>query len=200
MLTLDLSGIVQDDLDRRVESLRLCANIINENGIKGDVAEAGVFEGDFAKYINLFFRERNLYLFDTFEGFENETLKQNVDECWGKWMENNYTFTSSGVETVLCKMPFPDKCIIKKGFFPQTAEDMQETFCFVNIDMDIYQSTKDGLDFFWPRMEKRGVIFVHDYFSWNCPGVKKAVDDFCELNKIGLVGLPEYNGTVVLVK
>lgn len=197
---IDLTGIVNVDIDPRIESLRLCANIINENGIKGAVAEAGVFEGDFAKNINLFFPNRTLYLFDTFEGFENKMLEQNVDECWEKWMKNNYGFTSSGGESVLRKMPFPDKCVIKKGFFPQTAEHLQETFCFVNIDMDIYQSTKDGLEYFWPRMEKRGVVFIHDYFSWNCPGVKKAVDEFCGINDIGFACLPEYNGTVVLVK
>lgn len=197
---IDLSGAVNVENDRRIESLRLCANILNENGIEGAVAEAGVFEGDFAQYINIYFKDRKLYLFDTFEGFENEKLKSNVDECWEKWMEKNYAFNSSGVESVLKKMQYPENCIIRKGFFPQTAECLDETFCFVNIDMDIYQSTRDGLEYFWPRMKKRGIIFVHDYVSWNCPGVKKAVDEFCEKNGIGLVCLPEFNGTVVLVK
>ena len=197
---IDLSGIVNIEIDPRIESLRLCANIINENRVKGAVAEAGVFEGDFAKNINLFFPERTLYLFDTFEGFELEKLKQNVDECWNKWMENNYSFVSSGIESVRSKMYFPEKCIFKKGYFPESAEGIDEKFCFVNLDMDIYQSTKDGLEFFWPKMEKRGVIFVHDYISWNCPGVKKAVDEFCEINDVGVISLPDVNGTAVLIK
>lgn len=197
---IDLFGVVNIDIDPRIESLRLSAEIINKNNVKGAVAEAGVFEGDFAKYINLFFKDRTLYLFDTFEGFESDTLKKYIDECWEKWMENNYSFVSSGIEAVKQKMEYPENCIFRKGFFPESAQGINETFCFVNIDMDIYQSTKDGLEFFWPRMEKRGVVFVHDYQSWNCPGVKKAVDEFCDKYEVGIICLPEYNGTAVLIK
>lgn len=197
---IDISGAVNMQIDRRIESLRLCADILNRNKIKGAVAEAGVFEGDFAQYMNLFFKERNLYLFDTFEGFENGQLRNNVDDCWSKWMNNNFSFVSSGIDSVRNKMKYPDKCIFKKGFFPETTKGITETFCFVNLDMDIYQSTKDGLDFFWGRMEKRGIIFVHDYTSWNCPGVKRAVDEFCDINNVGISCLPDENGTIMLIK
>lgn len=49
-------------------------------------------------------------------------------------------------------MPNPENIIIKKGFFPDTAVDIEDTFCFVHLDMDIYQSTMDGLHFFWSKM------------------------------------------------
>lgn len=197
---VDLFGWINIGIDRRIEALRLCADIINENKIQGAVAEAGVFEGDFAMYMNMFFKNRKLYLFDTFEGFENDKLKGNVDVCWKKWMEDNYSFVSSGIESIMKKMFYPENCIFKKGYFPDTTEGINEKFCFVNLDMDIYQSTIDGLEYFWAHLVKRGIIFVHDYFSWNCPGVRKAVDEFCAKYSIGFGCVPEINGTIMIVK
>ena len=45
-------------------------------GDKGECAEAGVFEGDFAKWINQYFPDRKLYLFDTFEGFDMRDIEK----------------------------------------------------------------------------------------------------------------------------
>jgi len=65
----------------RNSTLELCANEIYDKNILGSVAELGVYRGDFAKNINKAFLDRELYLFDTFEGFderdiETEQLKQ----------------------------------------------------------------------------------------------------------------------------
>ena len=49
------SGMYADDYVR-LKTLEYCCNEINENGIKGNVAELGVFRGDFAQYINVAFR------------------------------------------------------------------------------------------------------------------------------------------------
>ena len=40
------------------------------------VAEVGVFEGDFAKWINQFYDKQRLHLFDTFEGFDKRDMKR----------------------------------------------------------------------------------------------------------------------------
>lgn len=49
------------------------AQVINSYHLNGCVAEAGVFQGNFAKVINANFPDRKLYLFDTFEGFDKGT-------------------------------------------------------------------------------------------------------------------------------
>jgi hypothetical protein len=46
------------------------------------------------------------------------------------------------------------------------------------IDVDIYQSTLDSLNFFYPKMLKGGFMFFDDYMGKNTPGVKKALDEF----------------------
>jgi O-methyltransferase len=59
----------------RLSSLELIAYEIYANNIEGNVAELGVFRGDFAKFINISFPDRKLYLFDTFEGFDEKDIE-----------------------------------------------------------------------------------------------------------------------------
>ena len=75
-------------------------------------------------------------------------------------------------------------CMIRKGFFPETVEDIEDSFCFVNLDADLYAPTISGLRWFYPRMERGGVILVHDFFSRVFHGIKDAVREFCEDEKI----------------
>jgi hypothetical protein len=138
------------------------------------VAEAGVFQGDFAKHIHEFFPDKRLYLFDTFEGFPKEDVGLEILPSAAK--EGHYDNTS--VDAVLKKLGNSDKCVIKKGYFPQTAEGIDDLFCFVNLDLDLYQPTFEGLKFFWEKMVDGGVILVHDFFGIDYPNVKTAVFDF----------------------
>lgn len=73
----------------------------------------------------------------------------------------------------------------------------KEIFCFVNIDTDLYDSILSGLEFFYPKMCKGGVILIHDYFSLGYIGVKKAVDTFA--NKNNLYILPIGDGISVAI-
>ena len=49
--------------------------------------------------------------------------------------------------------------------------------------MDLYKPTFDGLEYFYDRMTSGGVILVHDYFTKDLSGVKKAVEEFCDLHE-----------------
>ena len=60
----------------RASSLELVAREIDGNAVPGAVAELGVYRGEFARLINRAFPRRKLYLFDTFEGFDESDLKE----------------------------------------------------------------------------------------------------------------------------
>ena len=143
------------------------------------VAEAGVFEGDFAKCINKCYSNRKLHLFDTFEGFDEKDIKE---EC-GLSCAKVGDYANTTEELVMSKMHFADKVEIHKGYFPDSAKNIQGKFCFVNLDMDLYEPTYQGLKFFEDKMVENGVILVHDYFAENFRGPKKAVDKFIEESK-----------------
>ncbi len=62
--------------------------------------------------------------------------------------------------------------IIKQGFFPESLGGLEDTFAFVSIDVDFEDSIYEELRYFYPRKEKGGYIFVHDYNS-SLLGVKR---------------------------
>lgn len=70
-------------------------------------------------------------------------------------------------------------------------------FCFVHIDVDLYQPTYDSLAFFYERTSSGGIILCDDYGFITCPGAKAAMDSFF-LNKLErIVCLPTGQGFVV---
>ena len=182
--------------DLRVKQLLFCAEEIYRNEVNGSVAEAGVYKGDFAQYINAFFPGRKCYLFDSFNGFKNDCVvqgKDNVEEC-DEWIDN---LKDTSVNLVMRKMKYRDKVIIKNGFIPDTFADINDIFCFVNLDMDLYEPTKQALLWFWPRMSKRGVIFVHDFLVWE--GIEAAVREFCNEMSTGYIRLMD-DCSVAIIK
>lgn len=144
--------------------------------IMGACAEVGVFQGDTAKIINKAFADRKLYLFDTFSGFDARDVESERQNGFSEAKTGDYHDTS--VERVLQKMEFPDQCVIKKGYFPETAEGLEETFVFVRLDVDMYKPTKAGLEWFGERMAKGGLLISHDYYTESYGGVAQAIDEY----------------------
>lgn len=147
------------------------------------VAELGVFRGEFAKEINKIFSDRILYLFDSFEGFSARDCQIEIDQGYTDQNRVGY-FSDTSEQLVMDKMKYPDNCRLYKGFFPDSAKGIDEQFCFVSLDADLYTPTLEGLNFFYPRLVKGGVILVHDYFSKSFYGVKDAVKRYCSKNQI----------------
>lgn len=182
----------------RVSSLELVAYEIYENSIKGNVAELGVFRGDFAKYINVAFPDRKLYLFDTFEGFNEKDI---AIEKQGNYFKNVHDFSNTNVELVLGKCKIRENCIIKKGYFPETVRGLEDSFAFVSIDVDLYEPIYNGLAYFYPRLERGGYIFIHDYNDCKIyTGVKEAVKKYCSKNYVAYFPLSDNSGSVVIMK
>lgn len=179
--------------------LKRCAEELNRRGIKGNVAEAGVFQGDFAAVINEVFPNRMLYLFDTFSGFDERDTS--VEKGWSDdpWRANQLKETS--VELVLSKMAHPGKCIVKKGYIPETFQGVDDSFCFVNLDMDLYQPTWNALQWFWPRMVENGVILIHDYYDKTgvYSNLKNAVIRFADAHSVKLLPIGD-DLSVALIK
>lgn len=176
------------DTDRRVAAMAMQAREVYRKNIKGCVAEAGVYKGEFAKYINILFPDRKLYLFDSFEGFNPKDVKKNKDNCvqTDEWIND---LRDTSVELVLRKMNYPDRIEVRKGFVPDTLRDLEEKFVFVNLDMDLYLPTYEALTYFWSHLSYGGYIFVHDFGNWD--GIEAAVNKFCQENYVGYVVLPD---------
>lgn len=183
----------------RFSSLELVAREIHNRKIPGNVAELGVYRGDFASKINIAFPDRKLYLFDTFEGFAKEDIETEQKESFSKMKSKDFSDTS--VSLVLKKMRHAGNCIIKKGFFPETAEGVEDTFAFVSIDCDLYDPILSGLQFFWERLSVGGYIFVHEYNQTEYLGSNAAVNEFIKENPdVHFFPLTDQGGSIVLIK
>lgn len=186
----------------RYRTFELVANEILNQQIEGNVAELGVFRGTFSKVINKKFYMKKCYLFDTFESFneeeyQKEFMEGHFEEGWGE------NFKNTSDEYVLSQMPYPGQCEIRKGFFPDTVSGLeQETYCFVSIDVDFEQSILEGCRYFYPRLVKGGVIFVHDYNNRYLEGVKKAIQTYEEEigNILMKVPIADQGGTLIIYK
>jgi len=181
----------------RCSTLELCYREITNNKVLGNVAELGVYKGKFSKKLNQLFANRTLYLFDTFEGFSKKDISVEVAN---NFSDGKQDFSDTSVESVLKQMPYPSNCIVKKGFFPETANGVEDKFCFVSIDADLYEPIYQGLLFFYPRLEKGGYIFVHDFNNEAYTGARQAVLKFCNETGINFVPIADSGGTAIITK
>ena len=183
-------------LAARQSFLQNFASLAKERALSGDCAEVGVYRGDFARHINAHFPTKKLYLFDTFEGFAAADLRSESAHVAGMGAGH---LGNTSVALVLSKMPHKEQCVVRKGWFPDTARGLEDTrFCFVRLDTDLYDPILAGLAFFYPRLVPGGILVVDDYFS-AYDGVKKAVDAFATESQIPIV--PVGDGiSVVLAK
>lgn len=157
----------------RFRTFELAVSEIRRRKVQGATAELGVFRGVFSRLIHAQLPERRHYMYDSFESFRPEEIKNEIARG-----VNNRAFWEGFKNTspaiALKGMISPENCVIRKGFFPESLapEDKDERFAFVSIDVDMEESTYQGLRFFYPRMEKGGFIFMHDY---NAPAIRNAV-------------------------
>jgi hypothetical protein len=187
----------EDDFCRMM-SLRLAAERIVRKNLPGAIAELGVYRGELAAMLNRLFCDRTLYLFDTFEGFSDKDLSDGHEGKHSQAVAGDFQDTT--LDLVLSRMAHPKKIVVRKGYFPATAEGLEETFALVSLDVDLYKPTLAGLHYFYPRLSKGGCIFVHDYNSCRFMGVRTAVEEFSEAFGAPVVQLPDFAGSVIIPK
>ena len=161
--------------------------------VPGAAAELGVYRGQFARCVNRLLPDRTLYLFDSFQGFDNAAGA-------GEAIQAAHEKTS--VEQVMAGMPYPEKIVLKPGFFPESLDGLEETFCFVSLDVDFEPATLAGLRYFWPRLSNGGYLMLHDWGNPSLPGPAKALERYeAEVGeRLPAVPIPDLNGTLVLCR
>lgn len=155
------------------------------NLLDGDIAEFGVANGATTMFLSLLCPEKTIYAFDTFEGFSplsDDFFTTSADRGWSddipKWRDWGSDFNW---ERTIKRLESIHNVVIKKGIFPNTTKGMGgKKFSLVHIDVDIYESTKVGLEYFWDKMVPGGMIVLDDF---DCSGVRfpqvqHAVKDF----------------------
>ncbi len=141
------------------------------SNLDGDMAEVGVYKGGTAKLIAKTAPLKKCHLFDTFSGIP--AICTDVD------IHREKDFGDVSLRSVKSLLNDCPNVTFYEGVFPDTASLIKDKkFALAHIDVDLYESIKYCLEFFYSRMVRGGVIVIDDYESPSCSGMKRAVYEF----------------------
>jgi hypothetical protein len=173
----------------------VCDQILKE-GLRGDIAELGVYRGNTAFVLAALARKMGstAYLLDTFAGFSPDDLR-GVDAAAG------LQFSDTSLPSVQ-KLVGTDNVRYVQGYFPESASQMKDnlSFCLVHLDCDLYAPFEAALRYFYPRIVSGGFLILHDYANAYWKGAEKAVDEFLVDKPEKVIPIPDKSGTAVLRK
>ena len=160
--------------------------------------EVGVWKGGTAgiigKKLALLNSHSTFYLADTFSG----VVKASDKDAF--YIGGEHADTT--VETVesLMNSTYSNYKILK-GIFPNDTAAMiaaDEKFGLCHIDVDVYQSAKDVVDWIWDRLIIGGVIVFDDYGFHTTTGITRYVNE--QKNKSDRSVIYNLNGHALLIK
>jgi O-methyltransferase len=161
----------------------------------GSILEVGVWRGGTGALMADNAPSKTVYLCDTFKG----VVKAGENDTEYKGREHADASVEI-VERLLGKLEV-DNVTILEGIFPDDTEwkiPTDERFSLCHIDVDVYQSAKDVLEWVWPRLVSGGIVVYDDYGFENCAGITKHVNEQVGL-KDRLV-LHNLNGHAIVIK
>ena len=156
--------------------------------VQGDTAECGVFKGASSYLICRSAgmhpqQSRTHFAFDSFEGLSEPS---SLDGKY--WTKGNLAYSLEQVKKNLCSI---ENISWHPGWIPERFADVADKrFSFVHIDVDLYDPTRDSIQFFYPRMNNGGIIVCDDYGFATCPGATQAFDEFLADKPEKVIALP----------
>jgi len=195
----------------RIYALIQAVRYVSANAIAGAIVECGVWKGGsmlaVAKtLLQLQDVKRDLYLFDTFEGMSEPTVK---DVDYSGKRASEVLLGDSGckcadapleeVKEVLYGTGYPkDKLHFIQGKVEETLPaSAPDSIALLRLDTDWYTSTKHELLHLFPRLSQAGVIIIDDYGHWK--GSQQACDEYFAENGIAiLLNRIDYTGRIGL--
>jgi len=169
--------------------------------LDGDLIEIGVWRGGtgaiLAKQAATCGINGLVYLCDTFRG----VVKAGAEDASYQGGEHADTSRQT-VETLIHDQLKLTNVRILEGIFPDDTAHLIETsdahFRLCHIDVDVYRSAKEILDWVWPRMVPGGIVVYDDYGFSTCQGLARFVDEQVD-TKDRLV-LHNLNGHAIVIK
>lgn len=167
--------------------------------VEGGILEVGVWRGGtgalMAKRSMLSGNTEPVFLCDTFTG----VVKAGVEDA--VYRGGEHANTSRGVvEALLARLGINNTHILQ-GIFPEdTASQIDPSIRFrlCHIDVDVYQSAKDIMDWVWDRIPPGGAVVYDDYGFQFCDGIRKVVDE--QRSKKDRLVLHNLNGHAIVIK
>jgi O-methyltransferase len=164
----------------------------------GDILEVGVWRGGsgclMAVQAMLQGSRSKVYLADTFSGVvkagENDPSYKG-----GEHADTSVDYILKAKEALGL-----DNVELLVGIFPEaTAAPLENArFSLCHIDVDVYASAADVLDWVWPRMQVGGVVVFDDYGTIETGGMTRLVNE--RMGTPNSIIMHNLNGHAVMIK
>ena len=186
------------DSQESIDIANICKFILDTENIEGNILELGTERAGLTIIIAHFLKRINskkmIYGTDTFEGQPYDDKYSYDNSKKG----GSGGFTYEEVMEKINEYDVGDKIKLVKGLFEKTLYPQlgEQKFSFVFVDCNLYDSTKFGLEFAYPRISNNGILAFDEYenVKKGMPyhGETKAANEFCEKykTKINLVPIP----------
>ncbi|MCX7416301.1 MAG: class I SAM-dependent methyltransferase [Planctomycetia bacterium] len=154
------------------EQFIIHAIVAGMRGMEGDIAEVGVYAGSSTRTICEAMGDKRLHVCDTFAGLPKPTSEDHGVEHEGRF--------SCGIDSLRAYLAGFPKVEYHIGFCPDSV---------------LYSSTKQCLEYFFPRLVPGGILLSHDYSL--LAGVRQAFTEFTTGRCEQVIELPTTQGMLV---
>lgn len=208
-----LTGIPR--LQALVDAVRYCV----KRNVPGAFAECGVWRGGSVLAMVLTLQElgrtdRDIYLYDTFEGMTAPTAEDvsSLDppalDTWNEaqrrgdqpWPElfDPELFNEEAVRATVLSTGYPrERVHLVKGPVEETLpRHTPDALALLRLDTDWYESTRHELEHLYPRLVDGGVLIIDDYGHWE--GARRAVDEYFAASVPLLLNRIDYTGRMAV--
>lgn len=203
-------------LQALIDGVRYCVR----RDIPGAFAECGVWRGGSVLAMittlqDLGVNDRDVYLYDTFEGMTAPTkhdvspveppalstwedARRDAAKPWAELFHPE-RFNEPMVRDLLLSTGYPSQRLhLVRGPVERTLpEEAPAQLALLRLDTDWYESTRHELHHLYPRLSEGGVLIIDDYGHWE--GCKRAVDEyFDDSNPPPLLNRIDYTGRIAI--
>jgi len=199
----------------RILALINAVKYLVDNDIPGDIVECGVWKGGSMMAVAMTLLEmgvgdRNLYLFDTYDGMTGPGEQDITHE--GLCADKLLAATGKSEESAI--WAYSPLEIVKKNMFSIGYDERKIHFIkgrvedtipgsalaeisLLRLDTDWYESTHHELTHLYPRLSRGGILIVDDYGHWQ--GARKATDQYINEHKLLLfLSRIDYTGRITV--
>jgi O-methyltransferase len=188
----------------RIFALVVATRFVADHEVAGDVVECGVWRGGSMQAVARTLLERGvsdreLHLFDTFEGMPPPTTEDRrikgppASELLAGRPRTENIWAVADLDDVRAGMAttgYPAERIhYHPGLVQDTIpRDAPERIALLRLDTDWYASTRHELDHLYDRLVPGGVLIIDDYDYWE--GSRQATDEFLAASGARLLLVP----------
>jgi len=171
---------------KAIANLLLCVERAPSSGC---IVECGVWRGGMSAAMADALPGRTHFLFDSFEGLP--PAKEIDGQSALDWQRN--TTSPEYFDNCRAERSFAEKAMrmsaagkydLIQGWFNKTLPGLKlpEPIAVLRLDADLYESTMQCLNSFYPQVLPEGLIILDDYFT--CDGCSRAIHDYFSQQKL----------------